>query len=236
MEPLRDDDRQRRYYAETAAAYDAGHLHEPEHRLALAVMLGVVDYAGIGSVLDVGSGTGRAIRHIKQARGDLVIRGVEPVAELREIAYANGVSRLELTDGNGLRLEFDDGAFDLVCAFGVLHHVRTPDKVIAEMLRVARKAVFISDSNNFGQGSWPVRTIKQALHAFGLWGAANLLKTRGRGYRESAGDGLAYSYSLFSSHAQIRRQCSTVHVINTTGADANAYRTASHVAILGLKR
>jgi hypothetical protein len=40
----------------------------------------------------------------------------------------------------------------VACAFGALHHVARPGQVVADMLRVGAKAVFISDSNSFGQG------------------------------------------------------------------------------------
>jgi ubiquinone/menaquinone biosynthesis C-methylase UbiE len=226
---------QRGYYAATAAAYDAMHLGEQEHHVALAVMVGLLDYLQIGSVLDVGSGTGRIVRQLKHQRPHVVVRGVEPVAELREVAYENGVARSELTDGNALSLAFGDGEFDLVCAFGVLHHIRTPAVAVGEMLRVARRAVFISDANNFGQGTPVTRAIKQILNALRLWPLANLIKTRGRGYSVTEGDGLAYSYSVFSNYQQLERACQSVHFFNTLPSGPNLYRTAGHVAVLGLK-
>lgn len=228
---------QRRYYAETAQQYDAMHIHErDEHYVALCVMLGAVDFLGVTSILEIGSGTGRAIGHIKKMRPDILVRGIEPVKELREIAHAKGISPSELTDGDALALQCEADQFDMVCEFGVLHHIRTPERAVAEMLRVAHKAIFISDSNNFGQGSFLTRSIKQIMDMFGLWPTANLIKTRGRGYSVSAGDGLAYSYSVFTNYAQIQQQCKSVHLFNTGPAGFNLYRTASHVALVGVKR
>jgi ubiquinone/menaquinone biosynthesis C-methylase UbiE len=155
---------------------------------------------------------------------------------LRDIAYRNGISRADLIEGDVLALPFEDGAFDLVCEYGVLHHIQTPARAVAEMLRVAKKAVFIADSNNFGQGSVFARTMKQTFHALGLWPLVDFIKTRGRGYTISEGDGLAYSYSVFNDYRQIRAQCRSVHVINTVDAGINPYRTATHVALLGIKR
>jgi len=88
-----------------------------------------------------------------------------------------------------MRLAFADGSFDLVCEFGVLHHIPRPELAISEMLRVAKKAIFISDSNNFGQGGKFSRFLKQAINALGLWPATNMIKTKGRGFTLSAGDG-----------------------------------------------
>lgn len=68
---------------------------------------------------------------------------------------------------------------------------------MSEMLRVAQKAIFISDANNFGQGRFLARTAKQALNALGLWKTVDFIKTKGKGYTISEGDGLAYSYSVF---------------------------------------
>jgi hypothetical protein len=103
------------------------------------------------------------------------------------------------------------------------------------MLRVASKAVFISDSNNFGQGGFLGRTVKQTLRSLRLWPLADFVKTRGKGYLISEGDGLAYSYSVFSNYEQISASCQSVHVLNTVPAGKNPYRSASHVALLGIK-
>jgi ubiquinone/menaquinone biosynthesis C-methylase UbiE len=228
---------QRQYYAETADRYDAMHVHAgDEHYFALGVMLGAVDFCGIESVLDIGSGTGRAIAHLKRARPALRVKGVEPVGELRDVGHRNSISREDLIAGDALALPFEDGAFDLVCEYGVLHHIKTPERVVAEMLRVAKKAVFIADCNNFGQGNALVRMVKQTINALGLWPLVDFVKTRGRGYTISEGDGLAYSYSVFNDYDQIRAQCRSVHLINTIDAGINPYRTATHVALLGVKQ
>lgn len=239
MEPRGRDEVaiQRSYYAATAHRYNSMHVCEAdEHYFALCVLLGAVDFLGIRSILDIGSGTGRAISHIKNVRPNLGVKGVEPVAELREVAYRNGVSKDDLVDGDALALRFDDGAFDLVCEFGVLHHIKTPNVAVAEMLRVAKRGIFISDSNNFGQGGIISRAIKQVANSLGLWHLVDFIKTGGRGYTVSEGDGLAYSYSVFDNYEQIRRECASVHVINTMPSGINPYRTATHVALLGIKK
>lgn len=228
---------QRAYYAAEAARYDGQHMQaDNEHDFALAFMIGMLGYLGVRSILDVGSGTGRAISAVQAAQPTIKVVGIEPVAELRELAYKKGVDRATLIAGDARELEFPDGEFDLVCAFGVLHHVRSPEPVVNEMLRVAAKAVFISDSNNFGQGGLLSRSMKQALAALGLWTVADFLKTRGKGYLYSEGDGISYSYSVYSSLQQLRRSCRRVHQINTGDASGrDLYRSAGHVALLGIK-
>lgn len=227
---------QRKYYAETAERYDAMHVaQDDEHYFALAVLAGLIEHLEVRSILDVGSGTGRGLAYLKRRCPDVRVVGIEPVAELREVGHRAGIPEADLVDGDATRMQFADGAFDAVCAFGVLHHIRHPGRAIDEMLRVARKAVFISDGNNFGQGGALSRLVKQAINAVHLWPLANLVKTGGKGYQITEGDGLAYSYSVFTDFDRIRRKCRAVHLINTTPGGKNAYRSASHVAVLGIK-
>lgn len=227
---------QREYYRKTASQYDEMHVFDKgEHALALALLAALIDYHGIKSVLDIGSGTGRALLAIKSKCPGTIVVGIEPSRELREQGYKKGLSTLELFDGDAHALPFEDGAYDLVCEFGVLHHLPDPRSAVREMLRVARIGIFISDSNNFGQGGFVARSIKQTLHALKLWPLADLIKTRGKGYSISEGDGLAYSYSVFSDYAEIAKQCSRIHMFNTIGNGPNLYRNAAHVALLALK-
>ena len=227
---------QRAYYAQRARRYDDAHVHAgDEHHMAMSFMVGAFDYLNVRSVLDIGSGTGRVLEHLKRCAPQVERHGIEPVPELREVAYRKGISREELSEGDATQIAHADGAFDLVCAFGVLHHVRDHGRVVREMLRVARKGIFISDANNFGKGSTMKRAVKQVLHATGLWPIANLVKTGGRGYMITDGDGLAYSYSVFDDYPIVRAACRSVHVLNTLDSQVNPYRSASHVALLGIK-
>jgi SAM-dependent methyltransferase len=225
---------QRQRYAEIAQQYDAIH-GDVEHLVALSALRGMLEYVGVSSVLDVGAGTGRAMRFLQQHRADLRVIGVEPVAELRKVGHEKGIAEANLVEGNGYELQFADESFDLVCEFGMLHHVREPERVIAEMLRVARKAIFLSDSNNFGGGSLPARWVKQTLNALGMWRLTQWVVTGGKGYAITEGDGLFYSYSVFNNLPQIRERCRVVHMMNTLPSGPNLYRSAPHIALLALK-
>lgn len=229
---------QRNYYSTTAVKYDDMHVdanEKDEHFFALTFMIAALDYFEIQSILDIGSGTGRAIQYIKKKKPEVRVVGIEPVTELRQIGHEKGLSETELVDGDATELQFTDGEFDLVCEFGVLHHIKYHELAVSEMLRVARKAILISDSNNFGQGSFIARSIKQLINAFGLWNVADFIKTKGKGYTISEGDGLAYSYSVFNNYKQIQAQCKNIHLLNTNDGHINPYRTASHIALLGVK-
>lgn len=227
---------QRAYYANSAHRYDDMHVHEDdEHSFALRFAISIVEHLGIRSILDIGSGTGRALVKLKRELPDITAIGIEPSTELREIGHSKGLLRTQLIDGDAMSLSFSDGAFDLVCEFGALHHIPSPSKAVSEMLRVSRKAIFISDCNNFGQGTTFSRLFKQLINATGLWPLADLVKTGGKRYSISEGDGLAYSYSVFNDYKQIKDQCESVHLLNTVDAGPNIYRTATHVALLGIK-
>jgi len=229
---------QRQYYERTAAEYDEMHLAANfEHDFAAAWLTGLVTQYKIDSILDVGAGTGRLSRKFRQNNltRDIKVTGIEPVKALREYGHANGIPKNELIDGDATNLNFPDNAFDLVCEFGILHHIRQPEKAVAEMLRVAKTAVFISDSNIYASGSFFERTAKQGLKALGLWEIAKLIKTGGKGYKISEGDGLWYLYSVYDNYQQIERACKSVFVMNTSEQGISLYRRCNHVALFGLK-
>jgi SAM-dependent methyltransferase len=204
---------QRDYYTETAPLYESMHVQPgDEHFVALEYATALLDVVRAKSVLDVGSGTGRAVRFLQQRRADLQVEGVEPVGELREQAQTLGTA---LHEASGEDLPFPDDSFDVVMSFGLLHHVTDPLPVIREMTRVARAGIMISDTNRFGQGSTVAGALKLAIHGAGLWSTFERLRTRGRGYMESPGDGIFYSYSIFDSMPQLQGWADKVFIIPT---------------------
>ena len=230
---------QRAFYADAAKNYDHAHDADEEHHgysLAEQFMISVAKLLDIQSILDVGSGTGRVLLKINNEIPNVRAIGIEPSQELRDIGYANGLSPTQLTDGDAMQLAFDNASFDLVCEFGMLHHIATPSRAISEMLRVARKAIFICDNNNFAVGGKFLRMLKQSLAATGLWHLAVLIKTKGKRYSITSEDGLAYAYSVFEDYKQIAKDCRSVHMLNTTVSGPNLYRNAPRVALLGIKR
>ena len=224
---------QRAYYARTASAYNEMHVREGgEHNLALLLLSALIEQRRITSLLDIGSGTGRALLYLKQRHPDLRLVGIEPSDELRAQGHAAGLTAAELIDGDATGLAYADNTFDLVCEFGALHHIRRHHDATAEMARVARRGVFISDSNNFGHGSRLARLVKIALHACGLWPLADFVKTRGRGYHMSEGDGLAYSYSAFYALPILRPKFPIVHMLSTDGTPSSwLFANAAHIAL-----
>jgi hypothetical protein len=134
--------------------------------------------------------------------------------------------------------ESNEHSFALAVMLGIVDHLNVKsilDMVVEEMMRVSRFAIFISDSNNFGQGRRLTRWLKQILNFAGLWPLADFIKTRGKGYSISEEDGLGYSYSVFQNFRQIKRSCTSTHVFNTVDAGRSPYGSAKSVALLGIK-
>jgi ubiquinone/menaquinone biosynthesis C-methylase UbiE len=211
-------DAQRKYYSQTAVQYDDMHGNgDMAHMLALHFLAGYIKFYDISSILDVGAGTGRAMFWLKQRFPRLTIKGIEPVEALRNQGFAKGISSGDLLPGDAYALEFPDNHFDMVCEFAMLHHVREPRHVVREMSRVAARMVCISDCNFIAQGSTLLRWIKAGIFVSGLWPLANWMKTRGKGYTFSQGDGLAYSYSVFQDVPTLRKNWRTLRITSTEG-------------------
>jgi hypothetical protein len=85
-----------------------------------------------------------------------------------------------------------------------------------------------------------MRIIKQTINYLKLWPLANYLKTFGRSYVITEGDGLSHShshsYSVFNNYDQIRKGYKAVHLINTSAGRINPYEAAGSVALLGIKK
>lgn len=227
---------QRNYYARTAGIYEDLHVQEDdEHYFALAWMAALIGQYGYSSVLDVGAGTGRGLFFLKAMFPGLRVVGVEPSPELRKIGQDNGLSQEELIDGDALNLGYADGSFDLVCEFGVLHHVKYPRRMLGEMLRVSKSGLFISDDNHYANGSPLNQKTKRLLRSLHLWKAAYWLRTGGKCYAISEGDGLSYAYSVFDDFDFVRKRCKQVNMVNTCGVGANLFCSARNVALFGRK-
>ena len=68
---------QRDYYATHAAQYDVTHIQRgDEHHFALAFMVGILEYLGVESILDIGSGTGRVRQYLATHAPSMKRRGI----------------------------------------------------------------------------------------------------------------------------------------------------------------
>jgi ubiquinone/menaquinone biosynthesis C-methylase UbiE len=209
---------QAEHYRRTGARYDELHTaRDDEHYLALGHIAAYLRWIGARTALDTGCGTGRAIRFLGRALPDVHVRGNDPSQELLSIAVErHGVPPGDLDCASSEQLPYPDGSFDAVIETGMLHHVPKPELVVAEMLRVARLAVFISDDNTYAHGPLTRRLAKLALSRARLLGVVNRGRRGLQAWHYSESDGIAWNYSVFDSLAAIRRACASVVVVSTS--------------------
>ena len=230
---------QRKYYAQTAGVYDQMHLMDQEHNLALSYIESELSRLGLNSVLDVGCGTGRGVMRLLAAGFD--VKGVEPVAALLKSGMSShNLPPERMIEGSGEALPFAEQSFDAVMELGVLHHVPNPAVVVREMTRVARHAIFLSDSNRFGQGRFLWRLFKVAAWKLGLWPVLDWIRTRGKGYTISKEDGLAYSYSVYDSFDVLAEWADAIYVIPTSKMTTKSWvfpaTSASHGLLIAVRK
>jgi SAM-dependent methyltransferase len=232
---------QHEFYTATAADYDATFVRgDDEHYRALSLISVLVDGLRYASVLDVGAGTGRGVRHLVDHHPGIEVRGVEPVRAMIDQAEGpEGIPAGSILEARGEALPFEDDSFDAVCELGILHHVSDPEAIVREMTRVARRAVFLSDENRFARGGRLSRVAKYALYRLGLWGGLTRLRTRGRGYVLSEGDGgVAYSYSVYDSLPTLEEWADRVFLVPTVRSRVGWFHPlfgATHILVCALK-
>ena len=95
----------------------------------------------VGSVLEVGCGTGAVLAAVARAGIGQSHTGVDLADPDKHRDPA--ARQLNLSRFDGQRLPFEDGAFDLVYASHVIEHVPEPRALLAEMARVARRWVYV---------------------------------------------------------------------------------------------
>jgi len=222
------------YYSKNASSYDSLHMNSAhEHLLALHYVTALIRFNNIKRILDVGAGTGRVARFLAKEIPDIKVISVEPSVELREIAVKNGVNKNEIVEGNIYKLPYEDAEFDLVCAFGVFHHLEDPSLALSEMKRVSGKFLFFSDANNFGQGTLFMRYIKNFLRTIHMWNFFVFLKTKGKKYTITIEDGLAFSFSLVDITRDLKDY--SLKFLSTRANNHNFLYTASHFALFAEK-
>jgi ubiquinone/menaquinone biosynthesis C-methylase UbiE len=88
-----------------------------------------------GRGLDVGCGTGVLARQL--AAAGLEMTGLDPSEGMLAVAREHSPA-VELVQGSGTDLPFEDGSFDLVVTVATLHHIAAPDAVRATLGELAR--------------------------------------------------------------------------------------------------
>jgi ubiquinone/menaquinone biosynthesis C-methylase UbiE len=195
----------RDYYDRTAEKYDQLHGGDDshEHIFALERSWPILSRSQPESAVDVGCGTGRSLAWMQKNHDrSLDLIGVDPSDGLLKLARER-LDGVEFVSGSGEDLPLEDESVDLAVATGIMHHVDSPEGVIREMFRVAKKAVLISDHNNFAFRGARSRKLRLWLHASGVLDFATYVKQgfRKQGYSED--DGWWYPYSLLNDFGLI---------------------------------
>jgi SAM-dependent methyltransferase len=141
---------------------------------------------------------------------------------------------------DGGLLPFPDASFDCVCEFGVLHHTPSPKVVVAEMMRVARKVVILSDENRYGMRGFPGNIIQLAIVKARLWPAFYRLWTGGKGYQYCEEDGIRYSFSVYDCYPDLRRWAAQMWALPLDEAPPRSVLdpllTSSHVLLCAFRK
>ncbi len=104
--------------------------------LAERVASWLAPLAGDERVLDAGCGTGAFALAVAPLVGEVV--GVDADERFVEAARAVAPSNCSFLVGDAASLPFSYGSFDVVGCMRVLHHVRRPELIVAELARVVR--------------------------------------------------------------------------------------------------
>lgn len=116
-----------RFFAEQRIAFIRRHL----------------DLATIRSALDVGCGNGFSTYYMRQHVPEVwAVDRSEHMLSRHPLRHEGRVRA-----GDALHLPFEDGAFDLVYAWEVLHHIAEPLQAVREMARASRRYVLVAEPN-----------------------------------------------------------------------------------------
>lgn len=127
-------------------AYDKYGTRNPVSRALMRRFLAAAGelYAAVqpSTVLEVGTGEGQLAQHLLGA-AQRPARFVASDVSLERVA-SNLDPLLEFRQASAYALPFDDRSFDLVVCCEVLEHLDEPERALAEVARVASRAVLLS--------------------------------------------------------------------------------------------
>lgn len=114
-------------------------------------------FSGTERALDVGCGTGAFAHALAPHVGEVV--GVDESEEYLAAAREHAPPGCTFVVGDAESLPFPYGDFDLVGCLRVLHHVRRPELVVAELARVTRRGGRILLADQLGDVD-PIRSLE----------------------------------------------------------------------------
>ncbi|MBN1428480.1 MAG: class I SAM-dependent methyltransferase [Anaerolineae bacterium] len=137
--------------SDTAEWYAENYGDYPTNRLAVDEL----DLLRDAIIVDIGCGTGSALRHASSRVSDGLIIGIDPVSRMIEIAREQtvdhpGSDRIEYRQGTAEKIPIEDDSSDFVFAFDSLDHWGDKEKGFGEIHRILRpdgKLVIVKDGS-----------------------------------------------------------------------------------------
>lgn len=168
-----------------------------QRHVELPTLIRLGGRVGGGHVLEIGCGSGYGTKLILDRMGAARVDAVDPDPEMvararRRLRRYGGAARVRLGAAEDLRasLGADDGAYDAVFAFAVLHHITDWQIAVSEVARVLRDAgrfYFVEvtsaalarpafrrlfdhpEQNRFGAGQFLAELRRRGLHTEERW-------------------------------------------------------------------
>lgn len=125
-------------YARRFAGNAGRYLLDVQSATVAAVLEGLPP----GRVLDVGGGHGQLVQPLVRLGWDVTVHGTDAICE-RNLRELHGERECSFIQGDLSALPVADRSFDLVIAVRLLSHVEDWPRLLAEMCRVARRAVVV---------------------------------------------------------------------------------------------
>jgi len=128
--------------------YKEYYIHERNHWFFLARNKIILDT--VRRLVKKNNSTSIKILNIGVATGYTSVL-LQEFGEVDSIEYdkdcydfvVNNVPEIKVTNGSILELPYNEGSFDLVCAFDVIEHVKDDELAVKEMKRVAKQDGFV---------------------------------------------------------------------------------------------
>lgn len=168
-------------YASAAAQAYLDKIDDTFVQHAVRLLRGRSSLGEFGSAVDIGCGPGQIILKLAERLPGWRFAGVDRSANMvREALAARDAmsgrtggdlaSRVQFFIGDGSALPFADGSMDLVLCNSVLHHLREPAKLFAEMARVAAPgaAILLRDLQRPSRPAYPLHVRWHGRHYSGL--------------------------------------------------------------------
>ena len=161
-------------YAEpaTARSFDQKRFSGPIGELIAATQARVIaNFVGRirgRSILDVGTGTGRAA--LMLAGGGAVVTAVDASEEMLAVAKKRAAeqgAKIRFLVGDAHSLDFPDRSFDVAICLRVLMHAPKWKRCVNELCRVADRLVIV-DYPSKRSAAWLESKARQLLHALGV--------------------------------------------------------------------